>query len=161
MYFASQTIVAARLAALDHYQSASTILLDSTASLVDLYNDAGNQALHLARKPAPWSEALQIKEVVPDFFAGHLRIAGRAHEDWVRLVEAQIHSSSSLVKYIFEKSAHMSPPVVELAMDAAESLVAAGEDAAGELGDASLKAIIDAEKKLGRQARAKRRPRAA
>lgn len=159
MYFTSQAVMAARLAALDQYRTASMILLDSAAHLIELYSDAKDQTFKRARgnefQPAPGL----FKELVPEIFLGHLRVVGRAHENLVRLAEAQRHSASKLVKFTLEKTAQMSPPLVELALETAESLVVAGEDAADDLGDASLDAIVAAERKLRSPARAKQMPR--
>ncbi|MDO8932850.1 MAG: hypothetical protein Q7U97_10685 [Rhodocyclaceae bacterium] len=159
MYFNSETVHVARLAALDHYQSASNILLDSTARLIDLYNDTGSQALGLARCGEARPDADRFKQLVPNLFMGHLRIAGHAHENLVRLLEAQIHSSSNLAKFTLDKTAQMSPPLVELAIDAVGSIIAAGESVSDELGNASIKAVGEVEKKLGRSSRAKKQSR--
>lgn len=158
MYFNSETVLATRLAALDHYRQASNILLDSTARLFDLYNDTGSKALGIARHGGSLADPVLIKQLAPEFLIGHLRIAGHAHEDMVRLIEAQLHSSNRLAKFALDKTAQMSPPMLELAIGAVESLIDAGEDAADGLGDASLKAIGAVEKKLARPA-GKKKPR--
>jgi hypothetical protein len=159
MYFHSDTAHAARLAALDHYQLASNILIESTARIVDLYSDAGSKALGLARHGNVLPEAALFKQFVPELFMGHLRLAGHAHQDMIRLVEAQIHSSGNLVRFTLGKTAQMSPPLVEMAIDTATAMIAAGEDVADELGDASVKAVGEVEKGLGRTPSAKKKAR--
>lgn len=151
MYFNSQPALAARLATIDHCHQASGLVFDSTAQLVDLYCQAGRHALGLARGGEPLPAVCRqiiAERHVPDFFRGHLRIAGHAHEGLVRLFEAQLHAGSRLAQFALEKTALMSPPMVELALDAAESIVVVGEAAADELGDASLHAIAAVEDKL-------------
>ena len=160
MYFHSESAHTARLAALDHYQLASNILLDSTARLVELYNDTSSKTLGLVRSGETLPDSALFKEVVPSLVMGHLRIAGHVHQDMVRLVEAHIHSSSNLAKFTLDKTAQMSPPLFEYAIDAAESIIAAGESVADKLGDASCNAVGEVEKKLGRSAAAKNKSRA-
>ncbi|CAG0997642.1 hypothetical protein RHDC4_02948 [Rhodocyclaceae bacterium] len=145
--------MAARIAAIDHYRQASAIALDSAARLVDLYNGAGSRMLGLARSGALASPPALFQALVPELFAGHLRIAGHAHEDLVRLVEAQMHDSGRLAKFALDKAGDLSPPLVEMALDAAESMVDAGAGVADALGDASLKAVQDVERQIDRSLR--------
>lgn len=156
MYTSSQIANAARLAALDHFQSASNIVLDSTARLVDLYSDKGSRALGLKRRRESLADFALFDELVPELFAGHLRIAGQTHEDIVRLVEAQIHSMGSIARFALDKTARMSPPWVELVIDGTESIIAAGESAADELGGVSLEAFGKVEKQTLRSSRSKK-----
>lgn len=164
MYFHSETAVAARLAALDHVRLASTIVLDSTERLVDLYNGAGSRVLGLARSGEPVTPPAFFGSLMPELVAGHLRIAGHIHEDWVRLLEAQMHNSGRLAKFALDKAANLSPPLMEMTLEAAESIVATGEDVADALGDATVRAVQDVEKQLertlppkGRKSRSQRR----
>jgi hypothetical protein len=156
MYTSSQIANAARLAALDHFQSASNLLLDSTARLVDLYGEAGDKALGLGRRSESLSAFALFNELVPELFAGHLLIAGHAHEDFIRLVEAQVHSSSRIAEFAFDRAAQMSPPWAERVIDGTESMIAAGESTADELGGVSLKAFGKVEKKTSRSSRSKK-----
>lgn len=153
MYFASPTAIAARLAAIDHYRQASVIALDSATRLVDLYNGAGSRVIGLARSGEIASPPALFQALVPELFAGHLRIAGHAHEDLVRLVEAQLHDSGKLAKFALDKAGDLSPPLVEMALDAAESMMDTGADAADALGDATLKAVQDVERQIDRSLR--------
>ncbi|MBI4984241.1 MAG: hypothetical protein HZC24_02540 [Rhodocyclales bacterium] len=159
MYFNSETAHAARMAALDHCRAAAGILLDSTARMLDLYNDTRGKALGIARHAEFQSTPAAFGQLLPDLLAGHLRIAGHAHEDLIRLVESQIHVSGSLAKFTLDKTAQISPPLVEFAIDTAESIIAAGENVVDELGDASLKAVGAVEKKLARPAPARKKNR--
>lgn len=159
MYFNSQTVRAAKLAALDHYRLASNILFDSTARLIDLYGDTGSKALELARNGANPRATRQFKELAPELCMNHLRIAGHAHADLIRVMKAQMHNSSGLAKFALDKTADMSPPLVELGIDTAESIMAVGECAADELGDASINAVVAVEKKLARSSRAGKKVR--
>jgi len=159
MYFNSETINATRLAALDHYQSASKILFDSTARLIDLYSHAGSKVLGLARQNE--SESLPgptlFKQLVPELLMGHLLVASHAHEDLVRFMGVQIHSTSSLAKFALDKTSQWSPPLTEFAANAAESIIEAGESAADELGDATIRTVAEVERKLERSSRVKKR----
>jgi len=157
MYFNSETVRAAKLAALDDYQSASNILFDSTARLIDLYSDTGSKALGLARRNEPLPAPTLFKQLVPELLKGHLLVATYAHEDLVRFVETQIHSTNALAKLALDKTANWSPPMMELAVNATESIFEVGESAAGELGDATLRAAVNIEKKLERSLRVKKR----
>lgn len=157
MYYTSELALTARLSTLEHYQSASTILLDSTDSLISLYLRAGNKALGLARRNDTLPADAAFQELGPELFNGHLQIASQARENLVRLVEAQMHSVNSLAKFVLDKTAHMAPPVVENAINTAESMMTVGENAADELCEASLKAVGEVEKKLGRATPAKRK----
>lgn len=152
MYFVSDATRAARLAALDHFHLASSILLDSSARLADLYSGAASRALGLAGRGNPVPPQNVIQEIVPELVMGHLQIAGYAQVDLIHLLEAQIHSSSHLTKYTLDKAAWLSPPEVEIAISTVESLIDAGEKAADELGEASVKVV---EKKLKRRSSAK------
>ena len=157
MYFTSDTALAARLATLDHCHSASRILLDSTDSLINLYVDTGSKTIDLARNSESSQVSKPFQALLPELLAGQLRIAGQAQENLVRLMEAQIHSVSSLAKFALDRAAHMSPPIVESAINTAESMMAVGENAADELCEASLKAVVAVEKKLGRSIAAKKK----
>lgn len=156
MYISSQIANAARLAALEHFQSASNIVFDSTARLVDLYRDRGGKLLGIKRRAESLADFALPDELVPELFAGHLRIAGQTHEDLVRLVEAQIHSMGRIARFALDKTAEMSPPLVEAVIDATESIIVAGESAADELGDVSLKAIGKVEKRTMRAPKSKK-----
>lgn len=149
MYFHTQPALAARLAALDHCRQASAIAFDSAARLIELHCGAGNRMLGIARGSDVQASRL-LGGLVPELFAGYLRIAGHAHEDWVRLAEAQLHNSSTLAKFTLDRTAQMAPPMVELALDAAESLIDTGESAADEIGDATIKAVEKVGRKIDR-----------
>lgn len=163
MYFNAPAVHAARLAAIDHCRLASEIVLDSTGDLVDLYRRAGVAALSIATASSgsvPLPDAL-IEEIggrhVPNLVAGHLGIAGRVQQGLVRLFEAQIQVSTELAHFALGKAAQMSPPLMELAANAADSLVEMGQHAAQELGETSRKAIDEAERKIQRSVRPKRK----
>lgn len=157
MYFTSEIALSARLTALDHYRSASNILLDSTDSLISLYIDAGSKTLDLARSSEALPDAALFQGLLPELVNGHLRIAGQVQENLVRLAEAQMHNANRLTKFTLDKTAHLAPPIVEQAINTAESILKTGESAADELCEASLKAVIAVEKKIGRSSRAKPR----
>jgi hypothetical protein len=152
MYFATEASRAARLAALDHFHLASSILLDSSARLADLYSGAASRVLGLAGRGMPVPPQNVMQDIVPELVMGHLQIAGYAHVDLIHLLEAQIHSSSHLTKYTLDKTAWLSPPEVEIAINSVESLIDAGEKAVDELGAASVQVV---EKKLKRRPAAK------
>lgn len=143
MYFTAPGALGARLATLEHYESASRILLDSTGHLITLYLETGSQAIDHARGSESLSDSVRFQALLPGFFAAHLRIVKHAHESLVRLAEAQLHSVGSLAKFALDKTARMSPPLVEQAIDTAESILAVGENAADELCEASLKAVAE------------------
>lgn len=156
MYF-SKFALTARQATLEHYQSASRILLDSTDGLVNLYFDTGHAALGHARSSDSLPDNNLFHHVLPEFFTGYLRVAGRAQEGLVRLAEVQMHSASTLAKFTLDKTAHFSPPVVEQAVNATGAMVTAGENAADALCEASIKAIVGDKKTLDRPSRAKKK----
>ena len=141
MYTMSQIANATRLAALEHCYSASTIVLDSTARLVALYSKVGSKALCLECCSRTDAYTGSIKELVPEFLAGHLSIADHMHKGFVRLVEGQVHSGGSIARLALDKAADMSPPLVEIAIDATETIIAIGEATADEIGNASLQVL--------------------
>ncbi len=153
MYISSQIANAAKLAALEHFQSASNIVFDSTARLINLYSEKNSRVFGLKRRTESLADFALFDELVPELFAGHLRIAGQTHEEFVRLVEAQIHSMGSIARFALDKTAEMSPPLVEVVIDATESIITVGESAADELGDASLEAFGKVGKKTSRAPR--------
>ena len=156
MYF-SKFAITARQATLEHYQSASRLLLDSTDGLAKLYFDTGHATLIHARSSDSLPDNNPLHNVMPEFFTGYLRVAGRAQEGLMRLAEAQMHSASNLAKFALDKTAHLSPPEVEQALKVTGSIVTAGENAADALCEASIKAIADVEKKLDRPSRTKKK----
>lgn len=134
MYFNSETMRAARLAAVDHYQLAANIFLDSNARLIDLYSDTGGKVLDTVSVETAQRPSL-FKSVVPDFFIGHLRVASHIHQDLMRFLEARLHGTGSLMRSTFDNTMPISPPMVELADDDIESMADAGESAAVEPGN--------------------------
>lgn len=156
MYTVSQIANATRLAALEHCHSASTIVLDSTARLVDLYSKLGSKALRLESYSHTHAYNAPVNQLVPELFVGHLSIADRLHKDLVRLMEAQIHRSGSIAKFALDKSADMSPPLVEIAIDVTESMITIGETTVDELGSASLQALGKVETKAVRSKRSRK-----
>lgn len=152
MYFATEASRAARLAALDHFHLASSILLDSSARLADLYSGATSRALGLAGRGEPVPPQSVMQDIVPELVMGHLQIAGYAQVDMIHLMEAQIHSSSHLTKFTLDKTAWLSPPEVEIAINTVESLIDAGEKVVDEVSEASVQVV---EKKLKRRPAAK------
>jgi hypothetical protein len=146
MYTHVQIAGAAHHAAIDCYQQTGNILLDSSARLFDLYRDTGRRAVGLARRDAAQPGRVLVEELAPVLFAGHLRLAGHAWEDYVRLVEAQIHSTSRVALFALEKSAQLSPPLVEIAIESTESIICVGESTADAISAASLEAVRPVEK---------------
>ena len=157
MYFTASAALDARLATLEHYESMFRILLDSAGHLVKLYTETGSNALGRARGGEFRPDSAHFQVFFPELFVAHLRIAGHAHESLVLLAEAQLHNVDRLAKFALDKTARMSPPLVEQAIDTAESLLSVGENAADELCEASLKAVAEGEEKLDGASRARKK----
>jgi hypothetical protein len=141
MYTHVQIAGAANRAAIDFYRLTANTLLDSTGRLVDLYSATRGQMIGLARREGAVPGVALFEEIAPSLFMGHLRLANLAYEDFVRMVETQIHGTSGFARFALDKTAQMSPPLVEIVIDSTESIISAGEAAADDLGAASLKAV--------------------
>ena len=141
MYTHVQIAGAANRAAIDFYHLTAHTLLDSTGRLVDLYSTTRSRMIGLAHRDGAVPGVALFEEIAPYLFMGHLRLANHAYEDFVRMVETQIHSTSGIARFALDKTAQMSSPLVEIAIDSTESIISVGEAAADDIGAASLKAV--------------------
>lgn len=150
MYIHAQIAHEAKLAALDLCNLTGSTLFDTNARWFDLCHASASKVVGLPWGEEPAPSLAQYLQLAPELIQIHLRNAGFACEDLLRLVEAHIHSSTRIAKFALDKAADMSPPLVEIAIDTTESILSAGEEAADALGDASLMAIGHGKKEAAR-----------
>lgn len=149
MYFNSPAVATTRLALLDHCLTAWRIPLDVAADLSHLCRNVAEKATYTFARAHEQPAASGT--LLPDTVAEWMKVVGRAHENTIRLWESQNRTLLGLTTFLLDKTAQTSPPEVEVAIGAAESILATGERAARTLGETSIRAVRQVESRGGRQ----------